>query len=210
LFDSRLSAPPSGKDVGGSEKTDEILMECFKEGDVTAFEKIFHRYKTQIYNYAYRFLGNEALSEEVVQELFFKVIKMRGEYECRAKFSTWLYRMGRNLCIDKLRKKSEHKLVYLKVDSHSQVLEGVLENRPNQEELFHRQQLETLLQHAIGRLNPEQREVFLMREKLALPFAEIAEILGYPLSTVKSRMNYALKNLKEYLSQHYNFEDIVT
>lgn len=210
MFDSRLNATPSGKDVGRSEKTDEILMERFKEGDVTAFEKIFHRYKSQIYNYAYRFLGNEALSEEVVQELFFKVIKIRSEYECRAKFSTWLYRMGRNLCIDKLRKKSEHKLIYLKVDNHSQALEGVLESRPNQEELLHHQQLETILQHAISRLNLEQREVFLMREKLALPFAEIAEILGYSQSTVKNRMYSALKNLKEYLSQHYSFEDIVS
>jgi RNA polymerase sigma-70 factor (ECF subfamily) len=90
------------------------------------------------------------------------------------------------------------------------MLEGVPEGGPNQEELFHYQQLETILQHAISRLSLDQREVFLMREKLALPFAEIAEILGHPQSTVKSRMYYALKSLKEYLLQYYNFEDIVT
>jgi RNA polymerase sigma-70 factor (ECF subfamily) len=101
-------------------------------------------------------------------------------------------------------------LIYLKVDDKSQTLEGVPEGGPNQEELFHYQQMETILQHAISHLNLDQREVFLMREKLTLSFAEIAEILGHPQSTVKSRMYYALRNLKEYLLQHYSFEDIVT
>ncbi len=190
--------------------TDEILMERFKGGDSTAFEEIFSRYKNRIYNYAYRFLGNEAYAEEIVQELFFKVIKQRDKYEPRAKLSTWLYTMARNLCIDKLKRRSVRKSISQQAEKNLPDFGVIPKTRPNQEDLFHRQQLQAILQQAVSRLSPEQREVFLMRTKLTLPFVEMADILGVPESTLKSRMCYALKKIREDLELHYNFEDIIT
>ena len=190
--------------------SDATLMQRFQQGDNAAFEEIFHRYKRQIYNYAYRFLGNAAQSEEVVQEGFLKLIKLRDKYEPRAKFSTLLYTLVRNLCIDSLRKSSHLRLLKPNNDGDPPPVEKIAATAPSQQELAHRKELEDILQRAIQTLNPEQREVFLMREKLSLPFSEIAEVLGCAENTVKSRMRYALLSLRKYLSQYYTLEDVVT
>ncbi len=190
--------------------TDEILMERFKGGDSTAFEEIFSRYKNRIYNYVYRFLGNEAYTEEIVQELFFKVIKQRDKYEPLAKLSTWLYTMARNLCIDKLKRRSIRRSISQQAEKNFPDYRVIPKADPNQEDLLHNKQLQAILQQAVSQLSPEQREVFLMRTKLTLPFVEIANVLGVPESTLKSRMCYALKKLRENLELHYNFEDIIT
>ncbi len=195
---------------GNGTATDEILMERFKGGDSTAFEEIFSRYKNRIYNYAYRFLGNEAYTEEIVQELFLKVIKQRDKYEPRAKLSTWLYTIVRNLCFDKLKRRSVRKTISQQAESNFPDFGVISKAGPDQEDLLHHKQLQAILQQAVSRLSPEQREVFLMRTKLTLPFVEIAEVLGVPESTLKSRMCYALKKLREDLELHYNFEDIIT
>lgn len=185
--------------------TDEMLMARFKQGDSSAFDEIYYRYKKKIFNYAYNFIGDPVQSEELVQELFLKVINSRDRYKPVAKFSTWIYTIGRNLCINQLKKNRYKRLVKIK---------GSLEltvamTECDQEEQLHQRQLVDILRRATSELSPKQREVFLMREELKLPFSEIAQVLGCSENTVKSRMRYALKNLRAYLSKYYSFEDAV-
>lgn len=187
-------------------------MERYRGGDVRAFEVLFDRHRRPIYNFIARYVSDRGRAEEILQETFVRVIKKQGSFKRRSKFSTWLYTIARNLCIDKLRRMKHRKArsldqplkrdekdgqkLYDKIaatdrDAESRVLDG---------EIRHRVKI------AVGELPDDQKEVFLLREVSRLPFKEIADIVGCPENTVKSRMRYALERLRKSL---VDFERVV-
>lgn len=187
-----------------ADRSDEELMGLYQGGDDHAFEILLHRHQGGVYNFLYRFLGNTEHVEESFQEVFVRVIRASAKYQPSAKFSTWLYTIVRNFCLDELRKKKHRKLVSLSESSSSTDGESTysLEDRladqkagPDKEVAA--MHLSQKLEQALDMMNPDQREVFLLREKMGLSFDEIATIVDSSVNTVKSRMRYAVTQLQE-------------
>lgn len=188
------------------DETNETLMMRFRDGDVRAFEFLLARHQKPIYEFILRSVGpyNTALAEDLAQETFLRVVKQAKSYEQRAKFTTWLYTLARNLCIDNSRRMVHRKARSL--DQPDEEGQTLLDRTADKGHAVDRQvigqQLQTRLQQAIDSLPDDQREVFLMREHADLSFKEIAEIVGISENTVKSRMRYALEKLREQLSEY--------
>jgi RNA polymerase sigma-70 factor (ECF subfamily) len=142
-----------------------------------------------------------------MQETFLRVIKGAARYQQKAKFTTWLYTIARNLCVDQSRRAKHRKAQSLdqpmsKSDESGTLLDvlpgdGLASDRQAVSRELHKR-----LHGAIANLGDEQREVFLMRQFLDMPFKEIAEVVGVPENTVKSRMRYALEKLRLELDEY--------
>jgi RNA polymerase sigma-70 factor (ECF subfamily) len=188
--------------------TDEMLMVRYQRGDREAFAELVRRYQTPIYNFALRQLRHPPAAEDVAQDAFLRVVQNASEFKHEARFSTWLYAIARNLCVDCLRK-----LAHRRHPSLEQPAPGAPEPRPlgeNVADPHPRSSVERVavsaevadsIVRAVDGLPEEQREVFLLREVARLPFKEIAEVTGVGENTVKSRMRYALDRLQEALSE---------
>jgi len=188
----------------GIRRTDEELMAAFQKGTVPAFEELVKRHEKGVYNFIYRFFGNREVSEEVFQEAFLKIHQAADRYYPNGKFSTWLYTIVRNLCVDTFRRRKIRETISLDAggDEEGRRLGDNIagENVPA-DVLASAREIETALELALGKLNADQREVFLLREKEGFKFEEIAEMTGVSVNTVKSRMRYALDALKRALRQ---------
>lgn len=192
--------------VAREAQEDEVLMLAYGRGDASAFEILLKRHQRPIYNFLVRHVGNTALAEDLMQEVFLRVIKGAASYKQEAKFTTWLYTIARNLCVDSARRARHRQAASLDQplghadgDRARTLADLTADHRPDVERQVISRRLQDELQRAIDSLNDEQREVFLMRETLALSFKEIAEIVQCPENTAKSRMRYALEQLRREL-----------
>jgi RNA polymerase sigma-70 factor (ECF subfamily) len=182
-------------------------MSAYQQGDVAAFAELVARHEKPLWNFLRRFVRDAATAEDLQQETFMRVVKGASEWKASSKFSTWLYTIGRNLCVDHARRAVHRKAVSLDGQSspraeeeeprlHDQVSGG----DPGGERRALDRELAERLDRAIAALPEPQREVFVMRELLDLPFAEIALAVGASEPTVKSRMRYALERLRSELA----------
>ena len=189
------------------EEADEALMIHYQKGDVRAFEILLERHRKPIYNFIFRFVGSRDVAEDLLQETFLRVIKGAANYQRKAKFTTWLYTIARNLCVDQSRRKKHRKAASLDQPMTKSEDSGTLmdvipgKEMPSDRKAVSRQ-LHQTIHRALAALPGEQREVFLMREFLNMPFKQIAEIVGIPENTVKSRMRYALEKLRLELEEY--------
>jgi len=185
--------------------SDEDLMCDFQKGDVRAFQVLVERYQKPIFNFVFRYLKNREAAEESHQEVFLRLVKAAGEYRPTAKFSTWLYTLARNFCIDQNRKNvfRNHQSLDEKIgnDETFSRLDRISSNEPGADDKSSAKQLEEHLYRILDELNPEQKDVFLMREMQQLSFEEIAEITKVSSNTVKSRMRYALQAIQKKFAE---------
>jgi RNA polymerase sigma-70 factor, ECF subfamily len=173
--------------------SDEHLLLRFRSGDVRAFEALVDRHRPGVFRFLARLVGERARAEDLCQECFLRVVQQADRWEERARFRTWLYAVARNLAADEARRAVHRRTEPL--DGTEPASEARGPDRAAEDALL-RPRIET----AIRALPAEQREVFLLREYEDVPFADIAEITGAPLPTVKSRMRYALEALRRALS----------
>ncbi len=189
---------------------DETLMLRYQEGDRSAFAQLVRRHQTALYNFALRQVRTPQVAEDIVQEAFVRVVQNATEFKHEARFTTWIYTITRNLCIDHLRKRALRKHPSLDEsrgeDGDGPTLgEQTADPKASVEREATGSELKERIVQAVDTLPDEQREVFLMREVANLPFKEIAEITGVPENTVKSRMRYALERLQEALSEYEDY-----
>ncbi|MFP2902854.1 RNA polymerase sigma factor [Corallococcus sp. 4LFB] len=197
--------------TGGSlapETSDEQLMLAFQAGDARAFEALVRKHRAPVFNFILRFVGQRARAEDVLQETWLKVVRSAREYEPKARFTTWLYTIARNLCVDSTRKESYRQATSLEApaagadgDEGRPLGEGLPDAGASPERGAHNARLRPLLERALSGLPEEQREVFVLREYSGIPFKEIAEVTGVSENTVKSRMRYALEGLRRRLGE---------
>ena len=190
-------------------ETDESLMARYQKGDVRAFEALLARHRKPVYNFIYRFVGERAQAEDLLQETFLRVIKGADAYQREAKFTTWLYTIARNQCVDLSRRMKLRRMASLDQACDTgdgregaTLLDVVADGGAAPDRQTSDSELQGRLKSAIGELSEEQREVFLMREFLSMQFKEIAEVTGVPENTVKSRMRYALEKLRDLLEDY--------
>lgn len=158
-------------------------------GDREAFAILFEQYKNLVYKTAYLMLGDSTEAEDALQEVFVQVYKSLSGFDPgKAAFTTWLYRVTFNYCLNHRRKKRPFTLP---LEDMSPMLKSEFPGAQLADE--------EILQQAIGKLTDKQRAVVILRYFWDLPYAEIAQILDVPLGTVKSRIDLALKTLRKVL-----------
>ncbi|QDG52508.1 RNA polymerase sigma factor [Persicimonas caeni] len=190
------------------EMSDEDLMLSYADGNVGAFEVIVSRHEKPLFHFILRSCGNRDRAEEILQEVFLRVIKYSDNYKPTAKFTTWVYTIARNLCIDKARKRSRATEISLDQPRGSdpdgqslgeRLADGGASAAPVE---YDRSAFREKLMAALDELPDEQREVFMLREFSGLKYREIAEAVGVKVPTVKSRMRYALQALRGHLADY--------
>jgi RNA polymerase sigma-70 factor (ECF subfamily) len=190
--------------------TDETLIAAFKQGDSAAFSALVLRHEKPLWNYIRRFIRDRTAAEDLMQEALLRALRAAPEWEPSAKFSTWLYTIARNLCVDHARRMVHRAAGSLDATDGANNgggndgvrparIERVAGSDPGGEASALSQETAGRIEDAIATLPEDQREVFLMREVMDMPFADIAEAVGASLPTVKSRMRYALCRLRENL-----------
>lgn len=187
---------------------DAALLKRFSQGQTDAMERLVKRHGSSVYAFVRRFLGNAPIADDVYQEVWLKVIRYADRFEGRSLFTTWLFQITRNVCMDHRRSTLRRKEgVSLERDgalgpegSEGVALRDQVADRgPTTDERVASDEERAAIEHAIAQLPDEQREVLLLREKTELTFEQIAELAGLSPNTVKSRMRYALLNLRKAL-----------
>ncbi len=172
-------------------------MRRFQAGDAGAFEALLRRHRTRVFQYLLRFTGDRGRAEDLLQETWLKVIGAAARWEPRARFTTWLWAVARNLALDEIRRAALRRTEPL--DPPGEATLPFADSGPLPDRAAELSQVRPHLEAAIAALPEEQREVFVLREYAGLGFREIAEISGAPENTVKSRMRYALEALRARL-----------
>jgi RNA polymerase sigma-70 factor, ECF subfamily len=190
--------------------TDEALMAAYRDGNVQAFSELVARHERALWNFVRRFVGDGASAEDLLQEVFLRVVRSAGEWQPTAKFSTWIYTIARNLCTDHARRMTLRRASSLdgpalgdgqSDGSGPRRIDAVVGADRGGEVALQNREMALRIERALASLPVEQREVFLMRELQDMPFADIAVAVGASLPTVKSRMRYALERLRGALDE---------
>jgi RNA polymerase sigma-70 factor (ECF subfamily) len=180
--------------------TDAQLIRSYLAGKDRAFDKLYKKYERPLFSFILKFVGNRGVAEDMFQQTWLKVIKALPQYEERGSFSSWLFGIANNSCVDHARKKSRSKIDDL---ASSEGMEKLPDDDLNPEDAIVKEERMAWLEKAVERLPVEQKQVVLMRLFAELPFKEIARIVDSPLNTVLGRMHYAVKNLKKMVEEEY-------
>ena len=179
--------------------SDMFLINAFSNGDEKSFEVLYSRYRKSLYGYLNNLCNNNSFeADDIFEETWLKVIEKLPKYSDIGKFSAWLFRIARNIFIDRIRHNKPDKVVQINEENEF-LLPADTGLTP--ERRLGASDIGSVLQKALSTLQPEQKEVFLLREEEDLTFKEIAEIQNCSLGTVLSRMRYALKNLRNFLQE---------
>lgn len=182
--------------------SDEALLIAYRKGDLEAFEALLGRYRRPVFNFVLRLVKEHGRAEELYQDIWLRVIERCDDFRGDAKFSTWLYAIARNMCVDhqrKMRFRTHAPLDAADPGAPRAPAERLATPGPSVDELAMAGTTRDRIARAVEALPEEQREVFLLRQLQGLAFHEIAEAVGTPTNTVKSRMRYALERLQTAL-----------
>lgn len=191
------------------EQMDKLFVERARQGDESAFEALVNLYGKKVYNTACRICKNEADAEDVAQEVFLKVYRALPNFKGESSFSTFLYRVTVNACLDFVRRSGRaaaESLVRQDADGEEyEYLPADAEQTPERQS--ERAELRETLRRSILRLSDEHRTVILLRDVNGLSYEEIAAVLSCSVGTVKSRINRAREKLREILKKEGTFPD---
>ncbi len=175
-------------------RTDDDLMLAYGRGDVRAFEVLYERYRKPLYRYLYHALGNRALADDLYQDVWSRLVDARTRFRQGKGFKRYLFRMAHNRLVDHWRQLGRQRPA---ADHHLDRLVDD-DDRSPEVRLLRDQQAEQLYQ-ALQQLSPEQRQAFLLQQEAGLSLADIAEHDGIGRETVKSRLRYAVRRLRQLL-----------
>ncbi len=193
--------------------TDEALMLAYANGDASSFETLLRRHQRPLFTFLLHNTRDSTVAEDLFQDIFMRLIRGRDRYRPTGSFRGWLFSIAHNVLTDSRRRagvREDHAESFNMNDadhreSGKQAMNSELpsaEFAADPVEATVSKELGERIVSALERIPSEQREVFLLRERGGLEFSMIAEITGHPLATVKSRMRYALANLRQRLSEN--------
>lgn len=180
----------------------ELILRC-RQGDEAAFEALIRLHEKRVYALCRRMCRREDDALEAAQDTFLAVWRGVGSYRADAAFSTWVYRLATNACLDLLRRERKHG-GDVPLDGGENLVDPT-DPAPQPEEAVERAETRRAVREALLALPEEYREVLLLRETEQLSYAEIAEATGLELGTVKSRISRARTALRNYLAASGNF-----
>jgi RNA polymerase sigma-70 factor, ECF subfamily len=181
--------------------SDEELVTRSIGGDLDSFNQLVLRWERPIYALAYRVIGREEDARDVCQETFLRAFRALNGFRGQAKFSSWLYRIALNLCRDWVRRERRTPVVQAPDDLDTLELSAVREPTASTDELVARRELTRIVERAMAKLPEDQRTAIILKEYHELTFQEIADLVGCPLSTVKTRLYQGLAVLRRELAK---------
>ena len=166
--------------------TDEALMEAIAGRNEQAFALLYDRYAPVMYRFFLRmFRRNQATAADFTQDLFLKIIEKASLFDPNRNFKTWIYVLAYNLCKNEYRRLARPQEYLHQAEAYDEDLIGRLD----------KQLFDEALSNTVAQLNPQHHECFVLRFQEELSVAEIAEIVGCPEGTVKSRLHHALRQV---------------
>ncbi len=189
------------------ESTESALVRQASEGDRKAFESLVRSYEKKVYTLAYRMSHNPDDAFDLSQEIFLRVYKSLAFFKGESSFSTWLYRLASNTCLDHVRKEKrrrEQPLTVHRPDGEEHSLEWP-DIRYSPESEFEKNELRQAIASAMQSLSPEHRAILTLRDIQGLSYEEISEALSLQAGTVKSRLARARESLRAVLVARGNF-----
>tara|TARA_B100000470_G_scaffold152819_1_gene119128 strand:+ start:3538 stop:4107 length:570 start_codon:yes stop_codon:yes gene_type:complete len=180
--------------------TDEELIGRFQNGDEQAYIELVNRYRDRLMSFVYRFVNDEVVAEDIVQDTLVKLYTHKDYYRNIAKFSTWLYTIAGNLAKTELRKKKRRKVTNLSEMGRDD-WEYDIPSDVDTAKTVHGQFVGEQIHKAIQSLPDHFREVIILRDIQELSYEEVSNIVEVPLGTVKSRINRARLQLQEMLKE---------
>ena len=175
------------------------LIRKAKQGDMLAFEELILKHEKIVYNLALRMMNHSEDAMDISQEVFLKAYRSLTNFDERSAFSTWLYRITHNTCIDEIRKRKGKQTYSLEEDLESEdgsMQRQVADDGDTPEESLMRKEEKSEILHALDTLSEEHKAAIILRDVKGMSYEEIAEILELSLGTVKSRINRARNQLK--------------
>lgn len=172
--------------------SDETLLQRFRKGNGEAFELLYQRHRAPLYRYLLRNSANQAEAEDLFQEVWSRIIGSDGHFSGDS-FLPYLYRTARNLRIDMMRRQR------MQLVGDEGVVEAFADDLPHSEQRLHLEDCGERLKGELSDLPAEQRDAFLLKEESGLSLEQIAKLVAVGRETIKSRLRYALKRLREAL-----------
>ena len=204
---------PGGEGVGEKEINENQLIKKAKGGNVEAFEELVKQSQKKVFNIAYKMMDNYDDANELAQEAFIKAYQSIDKFKGDSLFSTWIYRITTNVCLDELRRRKNKKVISLNENikyNDEEIQQQIKDESPGPEQIFEEKESKKLINQCIESLPVDYKTVIILRDIQGFSYEEIAKILNCPEGTVKSRINRArkalrdiFKNKKELLNKEY-------
>ena len=183
----------TGRPIGVVQTSDEVLVQLIASGDKKALQILFARHNVRVYRFILRLLGNESAAEDLVSEVFLDVWRKADRFESRSQVSTWLMAIARNKALTVLRRRTTEEL-------DEEVAEFIEDPSDNPEVAMQKTQRSAVLQDCLSELSPAHREIVDLVYYHEKSIDEVAEIIGVPRNTVKTRTFYARKRIAELMA----------
>lgn len=191
----------------GAKLSDAELVAAFQKGKLAAFQALVDRHQRSLINFFYHLSWDRQTAEDCAQEVFLRLYSHLGRYEPQAKFTTFLFRVARNLWIDRVRSEASHggrpvslEAVAARDGEGASLAARLSADSPAPPDVLSRREAQETLKGALDRLPEEQKAVVILSQLQGMKYQEIAQILDIPVGTVKSRMHTAMERLKELLA----------
>ncbi len=186
---------------------EELIARCRKK-DLVAFQQLVERYRDKLMAFIYSMVRNYHLAEDIFQETFIRVYRKADRFRDGYPFKTWLYTIAANLCRDELRRVKRKPTIELDApiagpeeNGNRSRMESLNSGGPTPRQEAGARELEEIFQKGLVELSPEHRQVVIMNRVMGLKYREIAEVLGIPSGTVRSRIHYAIEYLKKKMEK---------
>ena len=195
-----------------------LIDKFLKTNDLALFKSLVRRHQNRVYSAAFRILGNAEEAEEVVQDTFVKVHQNLGKFRNESSFSSWMFRISHNLCMDMLRSKQRRGFQFIHFESQAQedpdisptAINQLPDDMPNPAQQMDAQEQEQIIAQSIQQLPDTQKTVLVLHDVEGFSYQEISEITGMNLGTVRSRLHYGRLKLRDILSPYFSYSTAPT
>ncbi len=198
---------PAGS--GTARFSEAATIRAAQRGDGRAFDRLVDSHYRAVYNTAYRMLGIASAADDATQASFLRVYEALGSFRGDASFSTWLYRITMNVCLDELRRRKNEPASLTDEDEEGEPTgeRDLPDESDEPARSAEQRELQRLVHEGIGRLPEDFRTIIVLYDLRGLSYQEISEVLGIPLGTVKSRLNRARNALRAEMAGHLELFD---
>jgi len=195
-------SPSSGAYPGASTSSDEQLLSAYRQGDKASFAALVSRYQRELYHFLVRFLGNRAAAEDVFQETFLQVHQSADAFDPQRRFKPWLFTIAANKARDLIRANARRPTNPLQAsiggdEEGGEFIDLMQATGETPDEPMARQEMQNKVQQVVGAMPEHLREILVLSYFNTFPYRQIADILGIPLGTVKSRLHAAVATFAE-------------
>lgn len=180
-----------------AQRSDQVLLEQFLGGDISAYERLVARHEKPVFNFIRRMIGHPQEAEDLTQEVFIRVYEQAKRLTEKRAFRSWLWSIAANLCRDHLKRQVYRR--HLSID-HDVNLDRDLASLSSPDRDLEEAEVGQIIDRAIAALKADRRMVIVLREYQGLSYEEIAEAVGCPVSTIKSRLHMARQELRKRLA----------